>query len=192
VEVKKEALEARYRNMDSEMLMDLFKGELTPLAQDIARAELRSRGISEKELLEGIEKIKEVAKKEIIEKGIYASTDQRFLARAIDTIIFISPLLLVKFEILPGEIGVSVAVLYFLFQDGLFFGKSIGKLLLGITVRVEHTGKACSFWRSLLRNSYLLLGGALMRGEAKKRAGDYAARTIVVDDVGYRRKYAKN
>lgn len=50
--------------------------------------------------------------------------------------------------------------LYLLLRDGLFKGRSLGKLAVGIQV-VDLNGKPCNFWKSVLRNLVFVAPGAI-------------------------------
>ena len=50
--------------------------------------------------------------------------------------------------------------LYLLLRDGLFKGRSLGKLVVGIQA-VDLNGNPCGFWRSVLRNLIFVAPGAI-------------------------------
>lgn len=85
---------------------------------------------------------------------------ERFVARLIDFIIVVALL-----EIVP-KIGYFTGLAYLLIADGLFKGRSIGKMLIGIKVVVNNdmnTAAGCGFKESIFRNlpfavGYLLFG----------------------------------
>lgn len=89
---------------------------------------------------------------------------ERFVARLIDFIIVVA-----LFEIVP-KIGYFTGLAYLLIADGLFKGRSIGKMLIGIKVVVNNdinTAAGCGFKESIFRNlpfavGYLLFG--LLKG----------------------------
>lgn len=53
---------------------------------------------------------------------------------------------------LLSPIGPLTGLVYILIADGLMEGRSIGKLLVGIKVLDQDTGKPCSIHKSVLRN----------------------------------------
>jgi uncharacterized RDD family membrane protein YckC len=79
---------------------------------------------------------------------------------------------------------------YHLFQEWLWNGRTVGKILFGIRV-VRNNGQAIGFWESLGRNLlrlldvYVLGVGLLcmMFNAGEKRFGDFVAGTIVIDDA---------
>jgi uncharacterized RDD family membrane protein YckC len=89
--------------------------------------------------------------------------------------------------------GVLLSMLYIVFRDGLFAGRSLGKKAMGI--RVVHTdGRPISFVDSSFRNvpflvSYLLPAAlvietiALLRAPERQRLGDRIAGTRVVREA---------
>jgi|GEM_PF-5692870 len=53
--------------------------------------------------------------------------------------------------------GFIFAIAYFMLKDAIFFGKSVGKVLLGLKVVRRDSLSRISFWRSVKRNSPFLL-----------------------------------
>ncbi len=82
-------------------------------------------------------------------------------------------------------LGVMLFVSYLLLADGLFNGRSIGKIITKTRVVVEVTGKPCGFFRSFVRNVALSVLGIFdwifILGNDRKRLGDMLAGTIVVN-----------
>ncbi len=85
---------------------------------------------------------------------------ERVVARMIDFIIVVALL-----EIVP-RVGYFAGLAYLLIADGLFEGRSVGKMLIGIKVvfsNVLDTPRACGFKESIFRNlpfavGYILYG----------------------------------
>lgn len=85
---------------------------------------------------------------------------ERVVAKAIDFIIVVALL-----EIMP-KIGYFAGLAYLLIADGLFEGRSVGKMLMGIKVVFSSsvdTAAVCGFKESIFRNlpfaaGYLLFG----------------------------------
>lgn len=78
-----------------------------------------------------------------------------------------------------------VVVLYPLWKDRLWGGRSIGKRLTGLQVIHSHTGKMIGLRRAMLRNVSLLITfglGALLvfTNDSNRHLGDLIARTLVV------------
>jgi len=130
---------------------------------------------------------------------VKADVLNRSIARFIDILI---ALLLGR---LPDYIGVFAALTYIGIADGLPGGKSIGKRIIGLTVRNIRTGGPADFRASILRNSTIgiayilslipLIGWALalaalalelllaIGSPEGRRLGDETALTFVVDDT---------
>lgn len=81
------------------------------------------------------------------------------LRTAAKTIDFI--LIAAAMELIPRA-GYFAGFAYLLLGDGLFDGRSIGKKLIKLRVISAKTGGACSFRDSILRNSTLGIGYALL------------------------------
>jgi len=85
---------------------------------------------------------------------------ERIVARMIDFIIVVALL-----EIVP-RVGYFAGLAYLLIADGLFEGRSVGKMLIGIKVvfsNILDTPRACGFKESIFRNlpfaaGYILYG----------------------------------
>ena len=96
-------------------------------------------------------------KREELEK---ADNLERVVARMIDFIIVVALL-----EIVP-KVGYFAGLAYLLIADGLFEGRSVGKMLIGIKIVLSNgsgTARACGFKESIFRNlpfaaGYLLYG----------------------------------
>jgi len=79
------------------------------------------------------------------------------------------------------------APLYYLLNDGLPNGQSLGKKLFRIQVIDEKTGQPCRIGKSFLRNIPMviplvnLLDVLYIFGDERKRLGDHWAGTIVVE-----------
>jgi uncharacterized RDD family membrane protein YckC len=96
-----------------------------------------------------------------------------------------------QFDLLGNIIAISGFILafvlgfgYFLFRDG-FAGGSLGKRLFGLTVVDVQTRVRCSYWKSFLRNLFLIILQGLellipFFTRDGRRCGDYAGQTIVV------------
>ena len=99
--------------------------------------------------------------------------------------------LLVEVVTLPLGILLSffIYIGYFLMRDALFKGKSIGKLLVGLTV-VDLDRNKCTLQESILRNiifiipivSYVIEYIVMTVSNEGKRLGDLLAKTTVEDD----------
>lgn len=131
---------------------------------------------------------------------IAASPTKRFTAGVIDIAIaagLFSLLFFVKgsfLAMLPMKKILAIAAphLYLLFKDSVQ-GKSVGKLITGLTVRDRKTGKPGNILDSIIRNFYLslpfvgptlialLIGAQILSGK-NKRLGDSWAGTIVTED----------
>lgn len=75
---------------------------------------------------------------------------------------------------------------YFFFKDCLFGGRSIAKKMNGLKVIVAKTQAPCSWWRSIVRNIFLIpvLIEVIVMAVRKdaKRLGDLVAGTVVVEE----------
>lgn len=99
------------------------------------------------------------------------------------------------FLIARRAIALILPPLYFLVKDSMF-GKSIGKMLLGISVFNENDNKRGGILESIIRNWYLvipvigptifaiIMAVQIISGR-KQRIGDKAAGTIVIKDDEY-------
>ena len=124
---------------------------------------------------------------------ILASPGTRYIGQIIDFVVsaaifmcllWITPKVGVEQET-ASLISFFVAVLYFLFSDGLPNGQSLGKKLLGISVIGTNSGKYCSFSQSFFRNLLTPIIGTIdaifILGKKRQRLGDKLAKTIVVE-----------
>lgn len=74
-------------------------------------------------------------------------------------------------------------LLYPLIADGLKEGQSYGKRIMKTSVVDATTGEPCTFWKSFIRNFFMVLGLfdlVFIFGEKRQRLGDKAANTIVI------------
>ena len=81
-------------------------------------------------------------------------------------------------------IGIILAILYYLFQDGLRNGQSYGKRIAKTKVIDSRNGSPCTFGQSFIRNLLFWILGLIdcifIFGEKRQRLGDKAAKTLVV------------
>ena len=105
------------------------------------------------------------------------SLTNHFIAELIDEIIMVVGAILL---VIPG-------ILYFLLQDGLFEGRSIGKKLMGLKVIKQGTGQPCGYMESTIRNLFMLLGPieyiVVLITKDHKRIGDMVAGTLVINET---------
>lgn len=123
-----------------------------------------------------------------------ASRPRRLLGQFIDGIVGSLPVFLAFPALIVSEsagtlvlaVGVSWAILYYLFADGRNGGRSFGKEWLGMQVVDLDSGGACSYGQSFVRNLLLAILGPIdwvfIFGERRQRLGDKAAGTIVIGD----------
>jgi uncharacterized RDD family membrane protein YckC len=186
MDVNEESLRKRYAQMDNEELIELrTNGDLTELASAILDDELRKRNLTE----DNIRKILEQSKQGLNDTFPLASLGSRLIAQIIDTFIAIA-IFLVPVVLTGGNsetassIGIFLYILYYLLQDGLPNGQSIGKKFLKIAVINKTTGKACGYGESFFRNFMLGFLGIIdlvfMFSKYRQRLGDMAANTVVV------------
>ena len=118
-----------------------------------------------------------------------ATLGQRLMAQIIDGVIYfvivvLSVLSSVPFGFGGIVVGVLVAGLYLLFQDGLKGGQSYGKRFVNTAVIDTRTGEWCGFGQSFLRNFLLSLlsfvDWIFILGQKRQRLGDMAANTAVI------------
>jgi|Deesub1362A_J573_1020465.scaffolds.fasta_scaffold19763_2 uncharacterized RDD family membrane protein YckC len=120
----------------------------------------------------------------------------RCVAKAIDIVI-----VAIFFEVLHWS-GLLAGILYILIADGLFEGRSLGKILLKLQTTRED-GRICTVKESILRNITICLGIILWRvpvigwllffvilgveflvllgSDSGKRIGDILAKTTVIE-----------
>ncbi len=120
----------------------------------------------------------------------------RCVAKAIDIVI-----VAVVFEVLEWS-GLLGGILYILIADGLFEGRSLGKILLKLQT-IREDGNVCTVKESILRNLTICLGIVLWRtpvigwilffviigveflvllgSDSGKRIGDILAKTTVIE-----------
>ena len=129
---------------------------------------------------------------EVAEKRYeFASLWERWFGQFLDGIIYciiiVVGVILVAFTG-PAEIGVGIgiilALLYCLFQDGLKNGQSYGKRIAKTKVIDSRHGSPCTFGQSFVRNFLLSILGLIdwifIFGKKRQRLGDKAANTLVV------------
>lgn len=100
------------------------------------------------------------------------------------TFFAVLPLLLLK----AGEVANSSTALvvyfgYLLLSDGFKGGQSLGKKIMKTAVIDIGNGKPCSFWQSFVRNIMQIFGildWIFISGKKRRRLGDMAANTVVV------------
>jgi len=129
-----------------------------------------------------------------------ASLLLRIFAKALDFI-----LIAAVAELVPRA-GFYAGLIYLLISDGLFDGRSIGKLLIGLQAVSETAGEPCSVKESIVRNAPLGAGLLLYKlpwigwifiviiatveflillgSKNGMRLGDELARTTVIEKVG--------
>ena len=131
----------------------------------------------------------------VVGRRIAACLVDTLLALSFSTVAFMPLLYLRSWSIVLVLSLLLVYVLlwcgFFLAQSAVFdgyFGRTLGKKLLGIRVVREEDGRAPGPWRAALRASTFLfvdmfLGvPAMLRSPKRQRVGDVAASTLVVRD----------
>ncbi len=190
MEINREQLAANFNSKETHELLRIYANDLTDLAREVLHQELLARDISEEKLQNQRVLEKQSSTTTLQTQGINATPVERLLARAIDTVIVFLLIFIASSDIIPAATPGVAAALYFLLQDSIFYGKSIGKFIVGITVLRENTNRTCTFWQSIVRNCFLWVLGIidllLMMGKKKQRIGDWAARTMVINDKRYR------
>ncbi len=129
----------------------------------------------------------EVAEKRYELASLWARWFGQFLDGVIYCVIIVVGLILLTFTGL-AEIGVVIAIilalLYYLFQDGLRNGQSYGKRIMKTKVIDSRNGSPCTFGQSFIRNLLLSILGFIdwifIFGEKRQLLGDKAAKTLVV------------
>lgn len=119
---------------------------------------------------------------------------------------FVDLLVVLALNWLPDIVGFLAACGYILFRDGLFYGRSLGKKLVGLRVeRTDDTGRHAGFRESVIRNlplavAYLLFlipyagwvlgpaalfveGLAALGDEQGMRIGDLLAGTVTAQEA---------
>jgi uncharacterized RDD family membrane protein YckC len=194
----KNMLEENYSNMDDEQLIEAkLKGGLTEIAEKLLNNEIKSRGI-------GVAQVEEYVRTDPtnsrpadfpqwITYGIMASTGSRYIAQLVDQIVAVGLAFIMSYIVtMFGFEGLGLALViisyigYFLFNDAMPNGQSIGKKLLSIKVVNKLDGKDCTLVESFLRNITTIipfvavLDMIMMFGNKRQRLGDRIADTIVV------------
>ncbi len=176
-----EQLAARFRLLETHELLRLSSTELSETARTVLQQELDNRNIPAI-----TQDMKPSYTQHSDSINIYASAPERIVARLIDIAIVYMFIFIADSHVIPTAIPAIIAVLYILFQDSIFYGKSIGKIIMKITVLRENTKQTCSPWQSVVRNCFLWVLGIidllLLINKKKQRIGDWAARTIVIND----------
>jgi uncharacterized RDD family membrane protein YckC len=125
-----------------------------------------------------------------------AGLKSRLLGQSIDGLIALALALvcilliyLIKIdESFQWSICLTVYLGYILFCDGFKGGQSLGKIIMKTAVVNASNGRPCSYWRSLLRNTFQFFGffdWLFAFGKKRQRLGDIAAGTIVVQKSNY-------
>lgn len=126
-----------------------------------------------------------------------ASRSERLFAQIVDGLIALLPVAGVGLVVLSVPslsdltagwmfiAAILACASYVIFADALPGGQSIGKRALGIAVVDGATGRPCSVGQSFVRNLLLAILGffdwIFILGETRRRLGDMAAGTLVVD-----------
>lgn len=125
---------------------------------------------------------------------ILASPGRRYVGQIIDGAIswaiFLTVMAVTDYLQVGNDVevltSIAAAATYFIFSDALPQGKSIGKLVLGMSTINKSTGKSCTLWRAFLRNILSPIIGTIdalfILGKGRQRIGDKLANTIVVLD----------
>ncbi|MEN0038812.1 MAG: RDD family protein [Cellvibrio sp.] len=181
MDINTEQLAARFRLLETHELLRLSSTELSDAARAILQQELTSRDIPS-----AAKNVQDTSATTSQALSVYASLPERAAARLIDIAIIYLMVLTAESKIIPTAIPVTLIVLYTLFQDSIFYGKSIGKFIMKITVLREKTKLTCSPWQSLVRNCFFIVLGIidllLLINKKNQRIGDWAARTVVIND----------
>jgi len=192
---ERQRLQALYRSMPTEELLDLYgQGDLTPAAYDVLSEVLSERGVTKAQQT-GIE----------FEAGngsappdYLADFGSRCVARLFDVgtalvLATIGALAVMLFTSVSRPVGAAVGLLYAVFADRLPGGQSVGKRVLDIAVVDVKSRKPCSYWQSLQRNvSLLLLCGLDVLpafGQRRQRWGDAVAGTEIVQALAARSEH---
>lgn len=129
---------------------------------------------------------------------------KRFVAGLIDISIVFAVVFLILLSkrlliavLLRRSIALFIPHVYLLLKDSVE-GKSIGKVIMGVTVYNEKGKRAGGFVDSILRNWYLaipllgptvfavIIGVQILMGK-KRRLGDKATGTVVISDSDFQR-----
>ena len=123
-----------------------------------------------------------------------ASLPQRLAAQFLDGLVAGAPAVAAfLLTFVSNRLGMMLIVvtcifafLYTLLADGLEGGQSFGKRMVGIRVVSAHSGAACTFGQSFIRNLLLMILGPIdwifIFGARRQRLGDKAAGTVVIVD----------
>lgn len=189
MEVTRDSLKENYKDKSTSELVEISLNNLTPLAREVIDEVLDGRSDRDASKAK-IEMLKQDIKHKLDvinkRKVLIASADKRLLGQAIDGVISVSFIIILSnFGDFGIWLGVMLFVSYLLLADGLFNGRSIGKIITKTRVVVEVTGKPCGFFRSFVRNVALSVLGIFdwifILGNDRKRLGDMLAGTIVVN-----------
>lgn len=184
-----EYLRQHYDRLETNELIRLRSTDLTPEAKVVLEAELASRSLEHPSFAAPAS----ASAPRPLAPPVLAPLRRRFAATALDYVGLFVVLFGVNFPMylytpksfsdLIGNASIAVAMVYFFFKDGLN-GQSLGKRLLKIKVLDRSTGEPCRLSRSLIRNLFNGLGlidWLFALGHEKRRLGDYAAETYVVN-----------
>ncbi len=190
MEINKEQLAENFKLKETSELLRIYANDLTDIARAVLHQELLIRDISEEKLQNQRIVTEHSSSADLKTQGINATPIERFIARTIDTLIVYLLIFIASKDVIPAAIPGVAAALYLLLQDSIFYGKSLGKFIVGITVLRENSNQTCTFWQSIVRNCFLWILGIidllLMMGKKKQRIGDWAARTTVINDKRYK------
>jgi len=192
---ERQRLQALYRSMPTEELLDLYgQGDLTPAAYDVLSEVLSERGVTKAQQT-GIEF---KAGNGDAPPDYLADFGSRCVARLFDVgtalvLATIGALAVMLFTSVSRPVGAAVGLLYAVFADGLPGGQSVGKRVLDIAVVDVKSRKPCSYWQSLQRNVLLLLLSGLdvlpAFGQRRQRWGDAVAGTEIVQALAARSEH---
>lgn len=192
MEVTENSLYTIYNDMDTDELLGFYrdrKHTLSDSALGVLDQVISDRNITslEKEKLkEQINKLDKQRDKDTELYNSLAPMGSRFLARVLDAItgmtLYLMPVVIFGNSYIL--VGVITATAYFLLQDALPNGQSIGKRVLNIAVINKETGEPCGVYRSINRNGLLYFTGYIdllfLLSKYQQRLGDMVANTTVV------------
>lgn len=194
----REMLKKNYANMDDEQLIEAkLNAGLTEIAGILLNEEIKKRGIDGAQVEEYIRTDPSNSRPadfpQWITYGMMASPGSRYVAQLLDQLVGFGLAFIVSYVAtilnLAG-FGLALVIIsyigYFLFNDAMPNGQSIGKRLLSIKVVNKVDGKDCTLVEAFLRNITTLipfvaaLDMIMMFGNKRQRLGDRIADTIVV------------